>query len=393
MSDHRFRSNDQLPKLLVVAGIVALLWIVYLLAPALPPFLIALVVAYLANPAVTYCENKGVPRTITILCGSLTLAGTCVLAAILLWPTLEDQITRYRDALPGYAEDALKIVNSFATETEPSKNAEGRSDTDSNNAALDHTNSSAVATETLAPEDIARQKLAVLAEQTIPNAGSVAAKTAAIVKESTMSLIRLLSALLIIPVVGFYLLRDWNRITEVVTELIPESRKDRALSIARTADEVLGGFMRGQGLVMLSLAIIYSIGLFLIGVDFSLLIGICAGLLSFVPFLGTAIGLLMATLAVAAQSLGWQTFGLVIFVFCVGQFIEGNFLTPRLVGDKIDFHPVAVIFAIAVGAQLLGIVGVLIALPLAAVMWAVIKDILNDTVENEQSSAKSAAER
>jgi predicted PurR-regulated permease PerM len=374
MTEGSYTFNRQFTTIIVVTAVAVML---YLLAPVLPPFLIAMAMAYIANPAVTYFEKvRGIPRTITILAGSLLLSGIFVVVGLLLWPTLKDQFSRYSTLLPVYVESAHKAARSALSLPEldlsnkeslqPSENSESAVERQSGADDPDADNASSTK----------QGELIDMARQSIPQAGDVAAKTATLVKDSTAALLRILSSLFLIPVVGFYLLRDWNRLTKSVFKIVPRSYRKRTIRIAKTADKVLGGFLRGQGLVMLALAAMYSSGLLLIGLDFALLIGICAGLLSFVPFLGTITGLVMAILSVVVQSLGWLEFGLVLLVFSIGQFIEGNFLTPKLVGDEIDFHPVAVIFAVATGAQLLGVVGVLIALPVGAVLWAVAKEIV-----------------
>ena len=344
----------------------------YLLAPILPPFLIAMAIAYVSNPAVTYFEEvRGIPRTITILVGALVLAGTLVSAGLLVWPTLKDQVSRYRVLLPVYVQTLQESVQeALGTAETDLSNAEEKGGSSETSRDTDSRSGDSQSVENRQDDFID------MARQSIPQAGDVAAKTATLVKDSTAALIRLISTLFLVPVIGFYLLRDWNRLSRAVLTLVPRQYRKRTIRIARTADTVLGGFLRGQGLVMLALAGMYSTGLLLIGLDFALLIGVCAGLLSFVPFLGTVAGLVMATFSVIVQSPGWIEFGLVVLVFSIGQFIEGNFLTPRLVGDEIDFHPVAVIFAVAAGAQLMGVIGVLVALPAGAVFWAVVKDVV-----------------
>ncbi|MEK7717444.1 MAG: AI-2E family transporter, partial [Pseudomonadota bacterium] len=174
--------------------------------------------------------------------------------------------------------------------------------------------------------------------------------------------------LLLIPVVTFYLLLDWNRLLARSLALVPPRRQTWVANLARETDEVLGSFLRGQLMVMMSLATIYSVGLTLAGLDLALPIGVLAGLASFIPYAGFLGGLIAAALAAYLQFHDWLPLLWVAGVFLTGQVLESLWLTPRLVGNRIGLHPVAVIFAVMAGAQLFGFTGVLLALPAAAVL-------------------------
>jgi predicted PurR-regulated permease PerM len=168
--------------------------------------------------------------------------------------------------------------------------------------------------------------------------------------------------------VAFYLLRDWNDMAARVHGLFPRPVQPRVAQLARESDEVLGAFLRGQLLVMLALAIIYSAGLWILGLDLALPIGLVAGFVSFVPYLGFIVGLAAASVAAIFQFQDAWMLMWVGAVFGFGQILEGTLITPKLVGDRIGLHPVAVIFAVLAGGQLFGFFGVLLALPAAAVM-------------------------
>ena len=174
--------------------------------------------------------------------------------------------------------------------------------------------------------------------------------------------------LLLVPVVAFYLLRDWNRIVRNVHNLFPASQRARVARLVGETDQVLGAFLRGQLSVMLALAIIYSTGLWLVGLDLALPIGLLAGLVSFVPYLGFIVGLASASVAALFQFQDIWMLVWVLAVFVAGQLLDGTLLTPNLVGERIGLHPVAVIFAVLAGGQLFGFFGVLLALPAAAVI-------------------------
>lgn len=179
----------------------------------------------------------------------------------------------------------------------------------------------------------------------------------------------------LIPVVTFYLLLDWNRLLASIADLIPRQFADDTFRLARRCDEVLSAFLRGQLLVMLCLGVIYATGLTLMGVNFGLLIGFISGLVSIVPFLGFIVGLVIAVVVALFQYGTWLGVAGVIAVFSVGQIIESAVLQPKLLGDKIGLHPVAVIFAVLAGGSLFGLTGVLLALPIAAVILVLLKEV------------------
>jgi predicted PurR-regulated permease PerM len=198
-------------------------------------------------------------------------------------------------------------------------------------------------------------------------AGGIVAGTLGSVSRSGLMLLGLLANLLLIPVITFYLLRDWDRLIAALRSLLPRDSAATWVALAKESDTVLSAFLRGQLAVMAALAVIYSTGLWLVGLDFALLIGLFAGLVSFVPYLGLIVGILVAGIASILQ---WQGLGglpWVMLVFVLAQVLEGTVLTPKLVGDRIGLHPVAVIFAVMAGGQLYGFFGILLALPVAAV--------------------------
>jgi predicted PurR-regulated permease PerM len=174
-------------------------------------------------------------------------------------------------------------------------------------------------------------------------------------------------------VVTFYLLRDWDFLVERIRELIPRNVEPLVSELTKQCDQVLGAFMRGQLMVMLALGTIYAIGLGIIGIELALLLGMIAGLASIVPYLGFIIGILVSSVAAMMQFQDINILFYVAIVFTIGQLIEGFLLTPMLVGDKIGLHPVAVIFAIMAGGQLFGFAGVLLALPVAAVIMVLLR--------------------
>jgi predicted PurR-regulated permease PerM len=180
-------------------------------------------------------------------------------------------------------------------------------------------------------------------------------------------------SLFLIPIITFYMLRDWDAFKLHLVALLPQDQRETVTKLARETDDILGAFLRGQILVMMALALIYSVGLALVGLKFAIAIGVVAGLVSFVPYLGFVFGIGLAGLTVALEPNPiWNLVG-VVATFTIAQAIEGTILTPKLVGDRIGLHPVLVIFAIAAGGQLFGFFGILLALPAAAVLSVLIR--------------------
>ncbi|MGB1189749.1 MAG: AI-2E family transporter, partial [Pseudomonadales bacterium] len=175
------------------------------------------------------------------------------------------------------------------------------------------------------------------------------------------------------PVVAFYLMRDWDVLVAQIDRLIPTASLSVVRRLCKDGDEMLAAFIRGQFLVMILLGVFYAIGLSFVGIEMAIVIGLVAGLASIVPYLGFVIGLLLAVIAAAYQFQDWMHPGYVLVVFVIGQVLEGSLLTPWLVGDRIGLHPVAVIFAVLAGGQLFGFIGILLALPVAALLMVLVR--------------------
>jgi len=204
-------------------------------------------------------------------------------------------------------------------------------------------------------------------------AGSIASTAVSYITRSGALLAAWLANLVLIPVVTFYLLRDWDIMVARIREMLPRKTEPTISQLARSSDEVLGAFLRGQLLVMLALSLVYSTGLWIAGLDLALLIGMLSGLVSFVPYLGFIVGIVVAGIASLLQFHDVTHLFYVAIVFGIGQALEGMLLTPLLVGDRIGLHPVAVIFAVLAGGQLFGFLGVLLALPAAAVIAVILR--------------------
>jgi predicted PurR-regulated permease PerM len=330
----------QFLTLLIVIGVL-----LYILGPVLTPFAMAALLAYLGDPLADQLERRGLSRQNAVLVVFVTMSLLLTAVLLILVPMLERQISKLITQLPKYVEwlkvTALPwIVAKLGLDSE------------------------------LAEPGQLGDQVANLLKQHWQSAGGLAATVMASVSQSGLAVLGWIANLVLIPMLTFYFLRDWDRLINHIDDLLPRHVDALVRRLARESDEVLGAFMRGQLSVMAALATIYSVGLWMIGLDLALLIGLAAGLISFVPYLGTILGMGAALIAAVVQfgPQDWFHPGMVLVVFVIGQMLEGFVLTPLLVGDRIGLHPVAVIFAIMAGGQLFGFLGVLLALPVAAVL-------------------------
>ena len=317
-------------------------WLFYLLAPVLTPFVASALLAYMGDPLADRLQKLKMPRTLAVV--TVFLITFIVLASLILLvgPLVSAQVSALFDALP---EIAQRVEQVWLPTILGWLNIESGADVG------------------VGPF------LAKYGEMF----GSWSGKVLLSVSKSGGALAAAVLSLFLIPIITFYLLRDWDSITAHLAALIPESQRETILQLARESDEVLSAFLRGQILVMLALALIYSVGLSLVGVKFAIAIGVVSGLVSFVPYLGFVFGIGIAGLTVALEPNPlWHLVG-VIATFSIAQFIEGSVLTPKLVGDRIGLHPVIIIFAIAAGGQLFGFFGILLALPAAAVISVLVR--------------------
>ncbi len=330
-------------KWFTLAGISAGGVLLYLLAPVLTPFLVAAVLAYIGDPLVDRLEARRFSRTLAVTTVFLTLSLVALVLLLILVPMLERQVTLLINKLPLYL-DWLQNKGLPAVSAVLGIEASGF--------------------------DLAELKR--LVREQVQSGGAVKGALG-IISRSGMTLLAWLANMVLIPVVAFYMLRDWDIMVERIHELVPRRVEATVVRLARASDEVLGAFLRGQLTVMLALGTIYSLGLWLVGLELALLIGMLAGLVSFVPYLGFIVGILTAGIAAVMQFQEVLPLISVVAVFLVGQAVEGMLLTPLLVGEKIGLHPVAVIFAVLAGGQLFGFFGVLLALPVAAVVMVVLR--------------------
>ncbi len=319
---------------------------VYLLAPILTPFLVGALLAYLSDPVADRLEDWGCSRTTAVVIVFLFLTLLMSVVVLLFLPSLGRQLQVMFQQVPVAFHMFENNVLPWLQST----------------LGVDST-----------AFDLNMLKELVLKD--LQKTGNLMAQIAAGITRSGLALAGWVANLILIPVVTFYLLRDWDLMMEKLQRLLPRNIEPRVSLWANECDEVLGAFMKGQLLVMFALGVVYAVGLWIVGLDLALLIGMLAGLASIVPYMGFIVGIAAAAIAAMVQFNDPMILVWVGAVFAVGQMLEGMLLTPLLVGDKIGLHPVAVIFAIMAGGQLFGFVGVLLALPVAAVIMVLLRHL------------------
>jgi len=327
----------------VILALVAALW---LLAPVLAPFVVAAVLAYALQPLVRRLQSALGPRMpalVSVLLVEL-LAVLAVLGLGLLlvpvlvreWPLIQQQLPLLLDRLQNSINPLLQQWGL--------------------NLSLDMGSLKAQLMKYLSAN---RDDLLDSALSSLKLGGSVA--------------MAMLGNAVLIPVALFYLLSDWDRVVGALVQLVPPSWRPRYDAFMQECDAILGQYLRGQLLVMGALAVFYAIGLGLFGLELALPIGVFTGLAVFVPYLGFGLGLILALLAGLLQFASLKALVMVGVVFGIGQLVESFVLTPRLVGERIGLHPLAVIFALLAFGQLLGFIGVLMALPASAVLLVALR--------------------
>lgn len=329
-----------------LAGLFLCGWLLYQLSPILSPFLVAMLLAYLGDPLVDRLERRGLARTWGVVLVFALFSLVLLLMLLVLIPMLGRQLVRLYELAPQGLDWAQ-------------------------HQALPWAQAQFGLAEGFWRFDKVKEALSGHLGKTTDIVGGLLAQATA----SGLALLGWLGNLLLIPVVAFYLLRDWDLMLGKLRSLLPRARERLVVQLVGECHEVLGAFMRGQLLVMLALAAIYSLGLMLVGLELGLLIGLLAGLASIVPYMGFIVGIGAAVIAALFQHAGFELYPLlgIAVVFGIGQLLEGMLLTPMLVGDRIGLHPVAVIFAILAGGQLFGFTGVLLALPVAAVIMVLLR--------------------
>jgi len=314
-----------------------------LLRGILLPFVVGAGIAYLLDPLCDWLEDHRFSRTWATIFVTLIFFILIVLAFALLIPLIINQVTEFAMKVPGYVRDLESKVMPLII------------------ALMAHLGASGA------------DEIKEFFSAHVGDAANVTGKFFLRLLSGVEAAFNLVSILVITPVVAFYLLRDWDRIIELIDGYLPISQRDTIREQVLHVDQILSGFVRGQFLVCLLLGIYYAIGLSVIGLDFGLIVGLGTGLISFVPYFGMLAGVAVGLCLAVVQ---FDTYGPILAVagvFAVGQIVEGNFVTPKLVGERVGLHAVWIIFALMAGGALFGFLGVLLAVPVAAAIGVMVR--------------------
>ncbi len=326
--------------LLVIGGFF------YAISSVLLPFILAFVFAYFLHPAVQSLERKRLSRAMATSIVMIIFVVFILGVFLIVVPILQSQLMALFSKVPTIADALRERIQSIVS----------------------------YAKEAISPEQL--KEISDVVSGTIGTILKSFANGLLKVFTGGVVLFNLVSMLMITPIVLFYVLRDWQGVEEQMSDLIPEKKKKNVMPVLREINTTLAGFIRGQSMVCLLLGIFYGIGLSFVGLESGLLIGLLSGILSFIPYFGFLTGVILSViLAITTQASLGLWIGIAV-VFMLGQVLEGYVLTPKLVGDKVGLHPVWVIFALFAGGALFGFVGVLIAVPVAAVIGVFARHIL-----------------
>jgi len=324
-------------------GTAAVLVFLYLLRGMLLPFVAGLALAYFLDPVADALQRLGMKRTPAVVLIMAAVISCAVGLLVILVPLIQAQVMTLIDNGPDYAArvwESVKPVIAWLMSHLPPDQADALQN------VLDGNNLNILSWAGTFLQKMLRRGAAVFT---------------------------LLSVLIITPVVTFYMLRDWDRLIAKIDSWLPRGHAAAIRGIARDIDRILAGYLRGQSTLCLVLAFYYGIGLSFTGLDAGLVMGISTGLLSFIPYIGGIAGLIIGMALAIVQFSDWLSILTVLAVFLGGQFLEGYVLTPRLVGNKVGLHPVWVLFSLFAGASLIGLLGILIALPVAAVVGVLVR--------------------
>ena len=316
---------------IAIAVILIALWA---LGDVILPFVLGGAIAYVLDPIADRLERAGLSRVASVAVITLVTILAFILMFLLVIPTLVQQTAQLIETAP----DLFDQLQTALTNRFPELMNEGST---------------------------IRQQLLALGETIQSKGGEVING----VLSSALGLINVIVLLIVVPVVTFYLLLDWDNMTAKIDEMLPRDHTDTVRMLASRIDNTLASFIRGQGTVCLILGTYYAIALMLAGLNFGLVVGFIAGMISFIPYIGALIGGALAIGLALFQFWGdWLSVGIIAGIFGVGQFLEGNILTPKLVGNSVGLHPVWLLFALSVFGSLFGFVGMLVAVPVAAII-------------------------
>lgn len=325
----------------------------WLFSGILLPFVAGMALAYLLDPVADRLERMGMSRTLAVTLILILFVMISVLAVLVMVPILGNQLAGFAARLPDYMDRLQELVNTTA-------------------------GSHIVSALNISPEDV-KGSLGGIVNQGATWVGTILTS----VLNGGAALMSVVSLLVVTPVVAFYMLLDWDRMVAQVDGYLPRDHKQTIRGLAREMDDGVSNFVRGQVSVCILLGLFYAVGLTIAGLNFGLLIGLFAGLITFIPYIGSILGGLVAVGVALVQFWpDWQMVAIVAAIFAAGQFIEGNILQPKLVGSSVGLHPVWLMFALFAFGTLFGFVGMLIAVPAATAVAVLIRFALGKYLES-----------
>ena len=348
----RKNTSNGLKKRYIIPSIILLLFFltIYFLGKVIFPFFISVILKYLLNPIVNFLEKKKIPRAISTILIFLGVIAAAIIFILIILPTVKSEIEIVINNMPQYLEVLQQKIIPYLEETFK--------------IPIPKTS-----------EEIIQElktRLKGLSPDFVQWASSYILKAFS----STLSFFLGILSFFIVPVAAFYLLKDYNKIKEKAIDLIPKSYKKKAQALLSEIDTVLKGFILGQLFVSIILSVIYSIGLWIIGVDMPVVIGILSGLANMVPYLGLIVGISTAGLMAFLEFQDFYHSLYVIILFGSAQGLEGMLISPRIVGERVGLHPLAILMAIFIGGNLFGFFGILLAVPVTAVLKVFAKELI-----------------
>ena len=326
---------------LIFAGIIVVMWV---LGDVLLPFVLGMAIAYLCNPLTNRLERSRIPRWVAALIVITLVVLFFVLLTLLIAPIIGKQLAAFIEDVPRYIRKLQAVIS------DPSRPWLSR-----------------FVGERFTAADESGGDL-------VKEAAALGTAFLGKIWSGGTTVVSVVALLVLTPVVAFYFLVDWPRIVQGLERLVPRSQHETVVKLAQQTDVAIAGFVRGQTLVCVVLGILYAVALSAVGLNFGLLIGLLSGLISFIPYVGSVTGFVLATAIALAQFWpDWVWIVVVIGIFLLGQFIEGNILVPKLVGDSIGLHPLWLMFALLAFGYLFGFLGLLLAVPLAAAVGVLVR--------------------
>ncbi len=325
---------------------------VYVLRSVLMPFVAGIIIGYLLDPWASKFEKLGVNRTWATILTMFLLVLVLVPTLVALFGVIDNQLGHFLSVLPEYMSALIKKIEPLIVSLQerfPAMEA-----------------------------DKIREAIRGNMGNALRMAGNLLRKLVS----GGFALMNILSLILITPVVAFYMLRDWKPFVKKVDDLLPKHSKKNIEKQAKEIDGILSSFIRGQLSVCVLLGTFYAVGLYLVGLDLGVLVGFIAGIISFIPYVGSIFGFVVSLGIAFAQFDTLMPIAQVVGVFMIGQFIEGNFLTPNLVGDSVGLHPVWIMFALLAGGVLLGFLGLMVAVPVAAIIGVIVRHAIDNYKES-----------